>query len=64
MAEKRVQKNPAIFYDRIFTHSSTILIFISSADGLSQGADLYYPQKVDVCNIIRFFAMKNKISLK
>ena len=48
MATKQVQKNPAIFYDRIFTHFLTILIFISPADGLSQGTDPSYPQKVDI----------------
>ena len=58
MAEKRVQKNPAIFHDGIFTHFFTVLIFISPADGLSQGADLYYPQKVDIYNIIRFYCGK------
>ena len=48
MAEKRVQKNPAIFYDRIFTHFFTIPIFVASTDADVNIAAPKYPQKVDV----------------
>ena len=52
MATKRAQKNPAIFHDGIFTHFLTILIFITPPDGLSQGSDLYYPQKFIFFNLL------------
>ena len=46
MATKQEQKNPSIFYDRIFTHFLTILIFITPPDGLSQDRGLVILKKM------------------
>lgn len=48
MAKKRVQKNPAIFYDRIFTHFLTIPIFVALTDADVNIVAPKHPQKVDV----------------
>ena len=58
MAIKRVQKNPAIFYDRIFTHFFTIPIFVASTDADVNIAAPKYPQKVDVYWYVRFYFEK------
>jgi len=52
MAKNRHKKNPATFYDGIFTHFLIILIFITPADVTVNMSASIYPQKVDIFKLL------------